>query len=73
MPGRCLRKDPTSILMMGMTLLLLFNLWPRYLPITGGLSVDGVDFVRGILIGGAIALNLWHVRLSARDRRRQDE
>jgi hypothetical protein len=73
MPGRCVREDSKSILMMGMTLLLLFNLWPRYLPVTGGLSVDGVDFVRGVLIGGAIALNLWYVRLSARDRRRQYE
>ena len=59
-------RDPKPIMMMGMAFLVAWNLWPRYVSVTGGLGPDAVDGARGVLLGLSIGLNLWAVRLRGR-------
>jgi hypothetical protein len=53
-----------------MVFLLLFNLWPRLLPIGRGLSEDWVDGIRGMLLGVAAGLICWAAALIGRQRRK---
>ena len=62
-------KNPQSMMMVGMASLALALLWPRFLPVTGGLGPDAIDGLRGALIGISIGLNLWAVRLGGVKRR----
>lgn len=59
-------RDPGTLMRIGMVCLLLALVWPRFLPVTGGLGGGAIDGARGVLLGLAIGLNLWAVRLRAR-------
>jgi hypothetical protein len=65
-------KNPAVMMRIGMTCLLMFGLWPRFLPWTANLSADLVDGIRGVLLGAAIALNLWSVWLTSHSKRDGD-
>jgi hypothetical protein len=43
--------------------------WPLLVPVTGNLSPDAIDGIKGFLLGIGIALSLWAVRLVGRQRR----
>lgn len=62
-------KNSQTMMMVGMASLALALVWPRFLPVTGGLGPDAIDGLRGVLIGVSIGLNLWAVRLGAMKRR----
>jgi len=62
-------RDPKSIMMMGMAFMVAGQMWPRFLPVTGGLSEDAVDALRGTLLGVSFGLLLWSVWLNGRLRR----
>ncbi len=59
--------DPTTIMRLGMSSLLVFSLLYFLHPGTA-LWVDVVDAARGLFLGLSIALNLWSVRLNRRRR-----
>lgn len=63
-------QEPRVLLRVGMTLLALALIWPRFLRVTGGLGPDAIDGIRGFLIGLSIGLNLWAVRSISAARRR---
>jgi hypothetical protein len=52
-----------------MACLLVALVWPRFLPVTGGLGGDTIDGLRGLFLGLSIGLNLWAVVMGARLRR----
>jgi hypothetical protein len=56
-------KNPQTMMMVGMASLALALVWPRFLPVTGGLGPDAIDGLRGVLIGVSIGLNLLAARL----------
>lgn len=62
-------KDPKALMMMGMVFMVIGQSWPRYLPVTGGLSEDAIDGLRGVFMGLSIGLLLWSVWLNGRQRR----
>ena len=62
-------RDPKALMRIGMVCLLIALVWPRFLPVTGGLGGDAIDGLRGLFLGLSIGLNLWAVRLGARLRR----
>ena len=62
-------KNPQAMMRVGMASLAVALLWPRFLPVTGGLGPDAVDGLRGVLIGVSIGLNLWAARLGGMKRR----
>jgi len=62
-------KNPRAMMMVGMASLAVALVWPRFLPVTGGLEPDAIDGMRGVLIGVSIALNLWAARLGGMKRR----
>jgi hypothetical protein len=62
-------RDPNTLMRIGMLCLLVALVWPRFLPVTGGLGGDAIDGMRGVLLGLAIGFNLWAVRLRGRLRR----
>ena len=62
-------ESPRLVLRLGLLFLLLFNLWPRFLPLTFNLGPDSVDAVRGFLFGVSAGLLLWAVRLTCRQQR----
>ena len=62
-------KDPKPLMMMGMVFMVIGQSWPRYLPVTGGLSGDAIDGLRGVFMGLSIGLLLWSVALNGRLRR----
>ena len=61
-------KDPKALMMIGMVFMLLGQLW-RFMPVTGGMSEDAIDAIRGVLLGISIGLLLWSVWLNGRQRR----
>lgn len=62
-------KNPKAMIRIGMACLLIFFMWPRFLPFTANLNPDLIDGVRGFLLGVSIGLNLWAVRLICLQRR----
>jgi sorbitol-specific phosphotransferase system component IIBC len=62
-------KNPQAMLMVGMASLAIALIWPRFLPVTGGLGPAAIDGLRGVLIGVSIGLNLWAARLGGVKRR----
>ena len=62
-------KNPRAMMMVGMASLAVALVWPRFLPVTGGLGPDAIDGMRGVLIGVSIGLNLWAARLVGMKRR----
>jgi hypothetical protein len=62
-------KNPHAMMMVGMASLAVALVWPRFLPVTGGLGPDAIDGMRGVLIGVSIGLNLWAARLGGTKRR----
>jgi hypothetical protein len=65
---RIAAKDPKALMMMGMAFMVLGQLW-RFVPVTGGLSEDAIDGLRGLFLGLSIGLLLWSVLLNGRLRR----
>jgi hypothetical protein len=55
-------------MMMGMVFMVIGQLW-RFVPVTGGLSEDAVDAIRGVFLGLSIGLLLWSTWLTGRARR----
>jgi hypothetical protein len=49
-------KDPKQFIRLGMLSLAIMLVWPRFVPVTGGLGVDAIDGVRGVLLGASLAL-----------------
>ena len=62
-------EDPRPMLRVGMLFLGIGLAWPLLLPVTGELSPNAVDGVKGFLLGIGIALSLWSARLVGRQRR----
>jgi hypothetical protein len=62
-------KDPKALMMLGMVFMVIGQMWPRYLPVTGGLGEDAIDGLRGVFMGVSIGLLLWSVWLNGRQRR----
>ena len=62
-------KNPQAMMSIGMLCLVLALCWQRFLPLTAGLGPDLSDGARGVLFGVSIGMNLWSVRLAARQRR----
>jgi hypothetical protein len=62
-------KDPKPLMMMGMVFMVIGQVWPRYVPVTGGLGEEAVDGLRGVFLGLSIGLMLWSVWLNGRLRR----
>ena len=58
-------RDPKRVLRIGMLFLAVSIVWPRFLPITGHLSVDAVDGIKGLLLGVSLGLMIWAARLGA--------
>jgi hypothetical protein len=65
---RIASRDPKALMMMGMVFMVLGQMW-RFLPVTGRLSEDAVDGLRGVFLGLSIGLLLWSVWLNGRQRR----
>jgi hypothetical protein len=61
-------KDPKALMMIGMVFMVLGQLW-RFMPVTGGMSEDAIDAIRGVFLGLSIGLLLWSVWLNGRQRR----
>ncbi len=61
-------KDPKALMMIGMVFMVLGQLW-RFMPVTGGMSEDAIDAIRGVVLGISIGLLLWSVWLNGRQRR----
>jgi hypothetical protein len=61
-------KDPKALMMVGMAFMVLGQLW-RFVPVTGGLSEDAIDAIRGVFLGLSIGLLLWSAWLNGRLRR----
>ena len=62
-------EDPKPMLRVGMLFLGMGLAWPLLVPVTGRLSPDAVDGIKGLLLGIGIALSLWAARLIGRQRR----
>ena len=62
-------EDPKPMLRVGMLFLGIGLAWPMLLPVTGSLSPDAVDGIKGFLLGIGIALSLWAARLTGGQRR----
>jgi hypothetical protein len=62
-------EDPKPMLRVGMLFLGIGLAWPLLVPVTGNLSPDAIDGIKGFLLGIGIALSLWAVRLVGRQRR----
>ena len=69
MISRIVSKDPKALMMIGMVFMVIGQVWPRYVPVTGGLSEDAVDALRGVFLGLSIGLLLWSTWLNGRLRR----
>jgi hypothetical protein len=52
-----------------MVFMVIGQVWPRYVPVTGGLSENAVDGLRGVFLGLSIGLLLWSALLNGRLRR----
>jgi type III secretory pathway component EscT len=61
-------KNPKAMIRIGMACLLIFSIWPRFLPFTANLKPELIDGVRGVLLGVSIGMNLWAARLACRQR-----
>ena len=55
--------NPKAILRIGMLILAMSTAWPRLIPFTGNLGVDGVDGIKGLLLGIGFGLIVWGARL----------
>ncbi len=62
-------KSPRPLICVGMVFLILFNAWPRLIPLTAGLGEDWIDGIRGTLLGIAAGLIIWAATLAGRQRR----
>jgi hypothetical protein len=62
-------EDPKPMLRVAMLFLGIGLAWPRLVPVTGNLSPDAIDGIKGFLLGVGIALALWAARLIGRQRR----
>jgi hypothetical protein len=62
-------KDPRAMMSIGMMFLVIALVWPRFFHATANFSPNLMDGVRGMLFGIAIGMNLWSVKLAARQRR----
>jgi hypothetical protein len=62
-------KNPKALIRIGMACLIVFFMWPRFLPYTANLSPDLIDEVRGFLLGLSVGFNLWAIRLTCSQRR----
>jgi len=62
-------EDPKPMLRVGMLFLGIALAWPRLVPVTGTLSSDAIDGIKGFLLGIGIALSLWSAWLVGRQRR----
>lgn len=62
-------KSPRTLICVGMVFLILFNAWPRLIPLTAGLGEDWIDGIRGLLLGLAAGIIIRAVVLTGRQRR----
>jgi hypothetical protein len=53
------QMDSKPLFRIGALILAIALVWPRFVPITGSLSSDAIDGIRGFLIGVSLALNIW--------------
>jgi hypothetical protein len=56
-------QDPKAPIRLGMLCLAISIAWPRFVPITGSLSTDAVDLVKGLLLGLSLGLIFLGARL----------
>jgi hypothetical protein len=62
-------KDPKVMMRLGMAALVVSILWPRFIPVTGSMSVDVIDGIKGSLLGIALGFLIWGARLGGFQRR----
>ena len=49
-------QNPKLVVRIGMLFLAISIAWPRIVPVTGNLSPDAVDGIKGMLLGIALGL-----------------
>ena len=59
------KRDPKRVLRFGMLFLAISIVWPRFLPVTGHLSPDAIDLIKGLLLGVALGLMILAARFGA--------
>jgi hypothetical protein len=64
-----LLNNPSALMMIGMTCLLISSL-PRFIHFATALNPDALDFARGVTIGLSIGFNLLAAWTYGRNRRR---
>lgn len=62
-------KNPQTVMRIGMTCLLVFLVWPRFLHLGTSIGEDWIDGVRGFFFGLGVGFNLLALRLRCRQRR----
>jgi hypothetical protein len=63
------RKNPGTLMTIGMSCLLLGVLWPNIVPHVAGVGPNPGHFLRGVLFGMSIAMNLMSIIIARRQRR----
>ncbi len=49
-------QRPKRLLSIGLMFLVASIVWPRMVPLTGNLGTDGIDMIKGLLLGVAFGL-----------------
>ena len=62
------RKNPGALMTMGMSCLVLGVLWPNIVPHIAGIGPNAGHFLRGVLFGVSIAMNLMSIVIAKRQR-----
>jgi hypothetical protein len=62
-------QNPKVMIRLGMAALLVTLVWPRNIPLTGTLSTDAIDGVRGLFLGIALGFLIWGARMGGFQRR----
>lgn len=61
--------DSRPVVATGMLFLAISIAWPRMIPLTGSLSEDAVDLVKGLLLGLSLGFLIWGLSLGGLRRR----
>lgn len=62
------RKNPAALMTMGMSCLMLGVLWPNIVPHIAGIGPNASHFLRGVMFGVSIAMNLMSIVIARRQR-----
>jgi hypothetical protein len=62
------RKNPAALLTIGLSCLVLGVLWPEIAPHTTSIGLNTSHFIRGVLFGLSIGMNLMSLVIARRQR-----